>query len=231
MFWNKIFNYPSSTRTSINGKRYYEINDTRLPSVTEILKATESEHKKKSLLQWRQKVGDAEANRIMNISSSRGTAMHKYIEDYLTGQVKLDLLQNDNEDSLIMSKQIIENGISKLDELWGAEVTLSYPNSYAGTADALGIYNGKESILDFKQSNKPKKREWIEDYFLQISAYAMAHNKVYNTKICQGVILVCTPPPEILFQEFIVDGEEFISYQEKFLKKVEQFNLSSKNIT
>ncbi|MBT5406941.1 MAG: hypothetical protein HOL23_05150 [Gammaproteobacteria bacterium] len=229
MFWNKLFNYPSSTRTSINGARYYEINNTKLPSVTEILKATESEYKKESLLRWRQKVGDTEANRIMSISSSRGTAMHKHIEDYLTGQAKLDLLSNDNEESLIMARQIIEKGISKLDELWGAEVTLSYPNLYAGTADASGVYNGNESIIDFKQSNKPKKREWIEDYFLQLSAYAMAHNKVYNTQICQGVILVCTPPPNILFQEFIVDGEEFIQYQEQFFKKVDQFNLLLKN--
>ena len=229
MFWNKKFNYPPSTRTSINGARYYQINDTKLTSVTEILKATESEHKKNSLLKWRQKVGDKEANKIMQVSSARGTSMHKHIEDYLTGQVKLDLLASDNEESLIMAEQIIEKGISNLNELWGAEVTLSYPNSYAGTADASGIYGGKQSILDFKQSNKPKKREWIEDYFLQLSSYAMAHNKVYNTQICQGVILVCTPPPNILFQEFIVDGEEFIQYQEQLFKKVDQLNLLLKN--
>jgi hypothetical protein len=229
MLWNKKFNYPPSTRTSINGARYYEINNTKLPSVTEILKATESEHKKNSLLQWRRKIGDIEANRIMQVSSARGTSMHKHIEDYLTGQVKLDLLTNENEESLIMSEQIIQKGISNLNELWGAEVTLSYPDLYAGTADASGIYGGEESILDFKQSNKPKKREWIEDYFLQISAYALAHNKTYDTKISQGVILVCTPPPENLFQEFIVQGDEFIEYQEKFLKKVEQFNLLTKN--
>jgi genome maintenance exonuclease 1 len=155
--------------------------------------------------------------------------MHKHIEDYLTGQVKLDLLANENEESLIMSEKIIQNGISNLDELWGAEITLSYPDSYAGTADASGIYGGKQSILDFKQSNKPKKREWIEDYFLQISAYALAHNKTYDTQISQGVILVCTPPPETLFQEFIVGGDEFIEYQQKFLKKVEQFNLLTQN--
>jgi genome maintenance exonuclease 1 len=229
MFWNKKFNYPPSTRTSINGARYYEINDTKLPSVTEILKATESEHKKNSLLKWRQKIGDKEANRIMQVSSARGTSMHKHIEDYLTGQVKLDFLASENEESLIMSEQIIQKGISNLDELWGAEVTLSYPNSYAGTADASGIYGGKQSILDFKQSNKPKKRDWIEDYFLQISAYALAHNKTYDTQISQGVILVCTPPPETLFQEFIVDGDEFIEYQKKFLKNVEQFNLLLRN--
>ena len=163
MFWNKKFNYPPSTRTSINGARYYEINNTKLPSVTEILKATESEHKKNSLLKWRQKIGDKEANRVMQVSSARGTSMHKHIEDYLTGQVKLDLLASENEESLIMSEQIIQKGISNLDELWGAEVTLSYTHSYAGTADASGIYGGKESILDFKQSNKPKRREWIED--------------------------------------------------------------------
>ena len=227
MHWNKKFNYPNSNRVIVDGSRYYNINDTKLPSVTEILKATESEEKKSSLLKWRQRVGNEEADRIMKTSSSRGTKMHKHIEEYLIGQSNIDLSSETN-DAQLMSNKIINEGLCNLDELWGAEVTLSFPGLYAGTADACGLYNGKESILDFKQSNKPKKREWIEDYFLQISAYALAHNKTYDTQISQGVILVCTPPPETLFQEFIIDGDEFTQYQEKFLKKVDQFNLLSK---
>ena len=157
MHWNKKFNYPTSNRVIVDGSRYYNIDDTKLPSVTEILKATESEEKKSSLLKWRQRVGNEEADRIMKTSSSRGTKMHKYIEEYLIGQSNMDLSSETN-DAQLMSNKIINEGLCNLDELWGAEVTLSFPGLYAGTADACGLYNGKESILDFKQSNKPKKK-------------------------------------------------------------------------
>ena len=222
MHWNKKFNYPNSNRVIVDGSRYYNINDTKLPSVTEILKATESEEKKSSLLKWRQRVGNEEADRIMKTSSSRGTKMHKYIEEYLIGQSNIDLSSETN-DAQLMSNKIINEGLCKLDELWGAEVTLSFPGLYAGTADACGLYNGKESILDFKQSNKPKKREWIEDYFLQIAAYGLAHNKVYSTNVSQGVILVCTPPPMCLFQEFIISEDDFEKYQNQFLNRVDSY--------
>ena len=222
MYWNKKFDYPVSNRIMINGSRYYNIDDTNLPSVTEILKATESEEKKNSLLKWRNKIGEAEANRIMSTSSTRGTQMHRHIEEYLIGQTNIELTI-EATDSKLMSKKIISDGLCHLNELWGAEVTLSYPSLYAGTADACGLYNDKESILDFKQSNRPKKREWIEDYFLQIAAYGLAHNKVYSTNISQGVILMCTPPPECTFQEFILSDYDFQRYQDLFLQKVETY--------
>ena len=227
MHWNKKFNYPTSNRVIVDGSRYYNIDDTKLPSVTEILKATESEEKKKSLLKWRQRVGNEEADRIMKTSSSRGTKMHKYIEEYLIGQSNIDL-SFEISDSKLMSNKIISEGLCNLDELWGAEVTLSFPRLYAGTADACGLYNGKESILDFKQSNKPKKREWIEDYFMQIAAYGLAHNKVYSTNISQGVILVCTPPPMCLFQEFILSKDDFEKYQDQFLDRVDSYESLTK---
>tara|TARA_Y100000748_G_scaffold139438_1_gene116968 strand:- start:589 stop:1275 length:687 start_codon:yes stop_codon:yes gene_type:complete len=222
MYWNKKFDYPASNRIMINGSRFYNINNTNLPSVTEILKATESEEKKNSLLRWRTKIGDTEANRIMVLSSTRGTQMHKHIEKYLVGQSNIEL-SNEISDSELMSKKIISDGLCNLDELWGAEVMLSYPSLYAGTADACGIYNNKESILDFKQSNKPKKREWVEDYFLQIAAYGLAHNKTHSTNISQGVILMCTPPPECTFQEFILSGDDFKRYEDLFLQKVDTY--------
>ena len=223
MNWKKIYKFPTSNRTTINGSRYYEINNEKLPSVTEILKATESEDKKKSLLQWRQRVGDFEAEKIIKTSSTRGTLMHKYIEDYLIGQTKLDIF--DNSEATVMAKKIINEGLVNLDVLWGAEATLAYPNLYAGTADACGVFNGKQTILDFKQSNKPKKREWINDYFLQVAAYALAHDKAYTTNITQGVILMCTPPPKVFYQEFLISGPEFKDYQNQFMNKVEQYNL------
>jgi len=122
-----------------------------------------------------------------------------------------------------MAVEIIDNGLkNKLTEIWGAEATVYYPGRYAGTADCIGIYEEKETILDFKQSNKPKKEEYIEDYFLQIGAYSLAHNTVHNSKITQGVILVCTV--DRLFQDFKIEGNELINYQNKFLEKVEQFH-------
>jgi genome maintenance exonuclease 1 len=163
----------------------------------------------------------------MKTSSSRVTKMHKYIEEYLIGQSNIDL-SFEISDSKLMSNKIISEGLCNLDELWGAEVTLSFPRLYAGTADACGLYNGKESILDFKQSNKPKKREWIEDYFMQIAAYGLAHNKVYSTNISQGVILVCTPPPMCLFQEFILSKDDFKKYQDQFLDRVDSYKSLTK---
>ena len=220
---NKQFKYPIGKRVNQLGNRCYEINGQKLPSVTTILKGTESEEKKKSLEQWRLKVGEREAERIMFESSKRGTQMHQYLEEFLIGQKRINFEGFDN-DPYQMSKKIIEESLSiKLNELWGAEVSLHFPNLYAGTADACGIYNGVESILDFKQSNKPKKRNWLDDYFLQVAAYSLAHNVVYKTKITQGVILICTPPPIIQFQEFIIKDKELENFQTIFLQKVEEY--------
>ena len=147
--------------------------------------------------------------------------MHSYLEQYLLGKFNLNLL-DEEERSKKMANEIIDNGLKdKLSEVWGAEATVYFPGKYAGTADCIGIYEGKESILDFKQSNKPKKAEYIEDYFLQVGAYSLAHNTVYNSKITQGVILICTV--DRLFQDFKIEGTDLIKYQNKFLERVEQF--------
>ena len=147
--------------------------------------------------------------------------MHSYIEKFLYGKLNQELLE-DNNKSKKMAEEIIDNGLkNKLLEIWGSEATIYYPGKYAGTADCIGVYEGKESILDFKQSNKPKKEEYIEDYFLQIGAYSLAHNTVYNSNITQGVILLCTV--DRLFQDFKIEGNELINFQNKFLERVEKF--------
>ena len=147
--------------------------------------------------------------------------MHSYIEQFLYGKLNQELLE-DNNKSKKMAEEIIDNGLkNKLLEIWGSEATIYYPGKYAGTADCIGVYEGKESILDFKQSNKPKKVEYIEDYFLQVGAYSLAHNTVYNSNITQGVILLCTV--DRLFQNFRIEGNELINFQNKFLERVEKF--------
>ena len=206
----------------ISGSRVYDINGEKLPSVTTILKATESEEKKESLRLWRKKIGEAAADEVIKKSSTRGTKMHKHLEEYLIGQTKMDL---GSDDSYIMSQKIINESLKiKLSEVWGSEINLYYPKKYAGTADATGIYDGKESILDFKQSNKTKRKEWITDYFLQVAAYSLAHNYVHKTNITQGIILICTPPPLVEFQEFIIKDDELLDYQHLFIDKVRQYN-------
>ena len=222
MKWNNKFSYPKSMRSMVNGSRHYSVNQERLPSVTSILKATESEEKKSSIANWKARVGVAEANRIKIDASNRGTSMHTFLEKYLLGQLNLDLLEQDDDKSKKMADEIIEKGIkNKLSEIWGTEATLYYPGKYAGTCDACGVYLGQETIIDFKQSNKPKKEEWIEDYYLQLGAYSLAHNVVYNSRITQGIVLLCTV--NNLFQDFKIQGEKLQEYQNKFLEKVEQF--------
>ena len=185
------------------------------------MSATKSEEDKAAILAWKQRVGSVEAERIKIEASARGSSMHSYIEQFLYGKLNQELL-DDNNKSKKMAEEIIDNGLkNKLIEIWGSEATIYYPGKYAGTADCIGVYEGKESILDFKQSNKPKKEEYIEDYFLQIGAYSLAHNTVYNSNITQGVILLCTV--DRLFQDFKIEGNELINFQNKFLERVEKF--------
>ena len=221
MLWNNKYNYPKSTRSIFQGSRHYSVNDENLPSVTTILKATESEEKKSKLEGWKKRVGYKQAEIISREATNRGNSMHDYLEKFLLGKLNLDLL-GDNTREKMMADQIIENGLrNKLNEIWGCEATLYYPGKYAGAADCIGIYENKESIIDFKNANKPKKDEWIDDYYLQCAAYSMAHNTVYGTNIAQGVILLCTK--DNIFQRFIIDGERFKNYQDQFMEKVEQF--------
>ena len=221
MKWNNKFSYPKSIRSMVSGSRMYNVKQQKLPSVTSRLQATQSEEKKASLANWKARVGVAEANRIKNDASSRGTSMHSFLEKYLLGQLNLELLEIENK-SKKMADEIIEQGIKgKLSEIWGTESCLYYPSKYAGTCDAVGVYEGQETIMDFKQSNKPKKEEWIEDYYLQLAAYSLAHNVVYNSKITQGIVLLCTV--DNLFQDFRIQGEKLEVYQKKFLEKVEQY--------
>ena len=222
MQWNNKFSYPKAMRSMVNGSRMYAVNQEKLPSVTSILQATQSEEKKASLANWKARVGTVEANRIKNDASSRGTSMHAFLEKYLLGQLNLELLEEQDNKSKKMADEIIEQGIkNKLSEIWGTEATLYYPGKYAGTCDACGVYEGQETIIDFKQSNKPKKEEWIEDYYLQLGAYSLAHNIVYNSRITQGIVLLCTV--DNLFQDFRIQGVKLEEYQNKFLEKVEQF--------
>ena len=210
MKWNKLYTYPASTRSTVEGLRTYDVNEEKLPSVTTILGATKDQEAIDSINAWKAKVGEEAATRIRDTAASRGTNMHLHLERHIMGEGHLDLTE-EGKVAKAMADTIIAKGFNDLQEIWGSEVTLFYPGLYAGATDLVGTYDYEDSIIDFKQSNKPKRREWIEDYFMQLGAYAMAHNQVYKTEITQGVILMCTP--DNYFQKFQVKGKEFIEYQ------------------
>lgn len=193
-----------------------------VPSVTTILEATKPEEAKQALREWRKRVGEQKAKEITTEAAGRGTRMHKFLENHIkTNDTGKPGTNPYSIQSHSMAKTIIERGLSKCQEFWGTEVSLYFPEVYAGTTDLVGVHDNSEAIMDHKQTNKPKKREWIEDYFLQLAAYANAHNEVYKTKICKGVIFMCSADNQ--YQEFIVEGLEFDTYISKWYDRLEQY--------
>ena len=221
MKYNPKFVYPKSTRSTVEGQRHYDLGEAKLPSVTTILSATQPEEKRKSLEEWRKRVGADEAARIVDNSATRGTAMHTIIQSFIEGQYHLDLT-NVGRNAHNMAQTIIDKGLkNKITEYYGIEATLYYPDLYAGATDFIAVHEGRDSIIDFKQTNRLKKREWIQDYFMQLAAYGMAHDYVYGTKIEKGIIMMCTP--ENVYQEFIVEGLEYRRCKHDFLRRVDQY--------
>ena len=223
MYIPNKYNYVPMSRVEIDGKRRYATPDgEKLPSVTTILDATKSEESKKALMEWRKRVGAQKAQEITTEAAGRGTRMHKWLENYIkTGATGEPGSNPYSLQSHTMAQTIISEGLIKCNEYWGTEVPLYYPKIYAGTTDLVGIHDGDEAIMDHKQTNKPKKREWIEDYFVQLAAYANAHNEVHGTKIRKGVIFMCSA--DNLYQEFILEGSDFDKYSDIWFSRVEKY--------
>ena len=211
---NDKYKYITGTAHTDQGSRIYDINGSRLPSVTTILGKTKDQ---KFLKDWKAKVGETEAERIKNLSSRRGTSMHKFLESHIQG-VGYDDLTGIGQAAKPMAQKIIEEGLLPVEEYYGSEVTLYYPGLYAGSTDLVCNHNGMDTIIDFKQANRPKRIEWIDDYFLQIAAYCMAHDHVYQSEIKQGIIMVCTP--DLYYQEFKFQDADLRSWKHKFLKRL-----------
>ena len=216
--WSNKYDYVSGTRIEEHGSRTYDILGARLPSVTTILGRTKNQQ---FLKDWKAKVGEERAEQIKNLSSKRGTAMHKFLENHITG-VGYDDLTEIGQAAKPMAQKIIEVGLTPISEYYGSEVMLHYPGLYAGSTDLVCNHNGLDTIIDFKQANRPKKEEWIEDYYLQIAAYCMAHDEVYNSQIRQGIVMICTP--DLYYQEFKIQDSELRSWKHKFLKRLDMYN-------
>jgi len=217
---NNCYIYPKTIREAINGKRHYVAGEEKLPSVTTILSGTQDSSKTASLQAWRDRVGEATAVKIVDEAAARGTAMHKILERYIDESGYLDMTQV-GLNAHNMAIKIIERGLCNITEYYGVECTLHYPGLYAGQTDMVGVHKGEDAIIDFKQTNKPKKEEWITDYKMQLAAYAMAHDYMHKTTITKGVIMMCSK--DNYYQEFVVKGEEFKKYKHKWLGKVSDY--------
>jgi hypothetical protein len=227
------YNYTPLDRTTIDGKRHYCLPDgSKVPSVTTILDKTKSEESRQALANWRKAIGEQRAQQITTEAANRGTRMHKYLEEYvLTSDMKPLPSNPFAHPSWFMAAQVILEGLPNVDEFWGVEVPVYYSGLYAGTTDCLGLWKGKPAIMDFKQSNKVKKREYIEDYFMQLAAYAAAHNETHGTNIETGVILMAVQPKLLedggysppQYMEFVVEDEEFAHWSNQWMKRVELY--------
>jgi len=217
--WENKYSYGNYFRDDDNGPRTYKVGEKKVPSVTTILNATQSPEKKASLDAWRERVGHQEAQRIMVDASTRGTEMHYVLEQYINGRGYFNLSKKGAQ-ARLMAHRLIEDGLGPLTKVFGSEVNLAYEDQWAGSTDLVAIYDGKPSIIDFKQSNRPKKEEYIIDYYYQIAAYSLAHKKQHG-EILQGFIAICTK--DLLFQGFKMDQSKLSEYEDKWFKKVEQY--------
>jgi len=212
------YNYADLKRQDGAVRLYLTPDGESLPSVTTVLSKTKD---KSGLDRWRKRVGEKTAEKIIADSSRIGTALHLFIEHYVNEHAYKDLTEIGDQAEK-MAQVIIDEGLKDIDEVWGSEVHLYLPGKYAGTTDMVGLYKGRPAIIDFKQTNKPKKREWVQDYLMQLAAYAHAHNHLFNTEIDQGVILMCSR--DFIFQRFELTGENFTRALDSFMKKLDLYN-------
>jgi len=216
------YKYEEFKRTSVDGKRLYENPwGDPVPSVTTILSATQSAEKRAGLAKWKKRVGDAEAQRIVTEASNVGSVMHNILEKWFKNEEYNPGNNMVHKQAKGMAQVVIDNVEPDIEEVWGSEVNLVAKDLYAGTTDLVGMYKGRPTIMDFKQTNKPKKREWIDDYFLQGAAYANAHNEMYGTDIADIAVFMCSRAGE--FQLFEVNRNEFKDWELKWAERLEQF--------
>lgn len=215
----------------VTRKRVYETPDgERVPSVTTILSATKD---MTHLIEWKKRVGEAKAQQITTEAAGVGTGLHSNLENFLCGLQRQPGNNPVHIKANAMADVIIENGLKYIDEIWAVEQSLYMPGLYSGTTDLVCVYKGNPCIADFKQTNRPKKKEWVEDYYLQLVAYSEAHNEVYGTSIREGHIFMVSrgddnmKPGGEVYQQFDLLPEDYNKYQDMWYSRVEQYyNLS-----
>jgi genome maintenance exonuclease 1 len=218
------YQYTKYSRNDDHGPRTYLVGEKKVPSVTTILSKTASKEKQASLDAWRARVGYQQAQAITSQAAARGSEMHYVLDNYVNGIGYLNLSSKGAE-SRIMAHKIIEN-LGPLKIIYGNEVSLAYDDRWAGSTDLVGNFDGKDTIIDYKQSNRLKKEEYVEDYYYQIAAYSLAHKKNYGN-IEQGLICVCTK--DGIYQQFKMDQKKLSEYESKWFDRVEKYHTMSVN--
>ena len=212
----KKYPYADLSKTAKNGKRHYQTPDGRaVPSVTTVLSATKD---MTHLNAWKKRVGEQKAQQIATESANIGTVMHRSLEKHVKGQDRTPGSNLVQQKGFAMANIIIDQGLNNVSEVWGSEINLFHPKIYAGTTDLVGQYKGQPAIMDFKQTNKPKKAEWVEDYYLQLVAYALAHNEIYGTDIKEGHVFMCSR--DLQYQQFDLLPENFAEWEQKWWDRV-----------
>jgi ATP-dependent exoDNAse (exonuclease V) beta subunit len=221
---NPKFNYTPINRKSVDGKRLYQCPDgNAVASVTTILDRTKD---KTHLIEWRKRVGEKRAQEIVTEAAGRGTRMHKFLEIYIeTGEWPDPGTNPYSQQAHKMAERVRDEALQHLDEAWGQEVNLFFPKIYAGTTDLVGVYKGNHAIMDYKQTNKPKREEWVEDYYLQLVAYAEAHNEVHGTEIREGHIFMCSQ--DFQYQQFDLTPDKYDYWKDRWWRRVEQYYLNN----
>jgi PD-(D/E)XK nuclease superfamily len=203
----------------VTRKRVYLTPDGEsLPSVTTILSATKD---MTHLNEWRDRIGHDKAAQITKEASGVGTAMHGNLERFIAGMQRQPGNNPVHIQANSMADVIIAQGLSKVSEVWAMEQSLYFPGLFSGTTDLVGVHEDEPAVMDYKQTNKPKKAEWVEDYYLQLMAYILAHNEVYGTDIRKGVIFMCSRAFE--YQQFTLEPKDFNKWQDAWLNKVEEY--------
>lgn len=211
------FIYEKLSRVEVGGKRRYQTpSGNPVPSVTTILDATKD---KTHLIAWRKRVGEKKAQEITTEAAGRGTRMHKYLEMYIEDGEWPSAGSNPYAQQAHKMATVVKvHALCDVNEIWGSEVPLYIPQMYAGTTDLVGLYKNNPSIMDFKQTNKPKKKEWVEDYYLQMTAYALAHNEIHDTNIREGHVFMCSANLE--YQQFDLWPDEFDYWSNRWWDRV-----------
>jgi len=215
------FQYKSCKQINdpVTRKRVYQTPDGEtLPSVTTILSATKD---MTALNEWRNRIGHEKAQQITTEAAGIGTAMHNNLERFIAGLERMPGKNLVHVQANKMADVIIENGLSKVDEVWAMEQSLYYPGLFSGTTDLVGVYSGEPAVMDYKQTNRPKKKEWVDDYMIQLTAYIMAHNEVYGTDIRRGVVFMCSRDLE--YQQFDLLPDEYAHWEKQWINKVDEY--------
>jgi genome maintenance exonuclease 1 len=212
---NDIGDFEIPKRVEKDGNRYYVTPDgNHYPSITSVL----SQQENLGLEAWKKKVGEKEAKRISQESMRIGTAVHQMCEFYLCNYiVKLDKEEKVIRDTFNRMRFLLGN----INNIVGTEIALySDLLRVAGTADCIAEYNGVPSIIDFKTSRKPKKEEWIDDYYMQTFAYKLMFEEMTGVEIQQIVILVaCVDSFDVqVFKKPAKDADEWLEKLVKIMK-------------